>query len=136
MIYFITARSVGMVKIGHAKNPQTRAVAIRCHSPVAIELERVGVGGREEERELHKRFSHLRERGEWFRLDQSLERLMQSYERHEWHYRNGDGPRAEPTDVVPFNAAYNEAWLDAYAKLSAGGTVHPGDVERLLGKAA
>lgn len=56
MIYFITARAVGLVKIGHARNPQTRFVSIQTHSPVSLSLERVTEGGLNEERALHEAF--------------------------------------------------------------------------------
>ncbi|MAK87183.1 MAG: hypothetical protein CMK96_09655 [Pseudomonas sp.] len=95
MIYFITAPTVGLVKIGYAKNPQARAVSIRSHSPVPIYLERVGTGSREEERALHKRFQHLQRHGEWFALNSEIRLVMRSFDKHEWRYRRG----SEPADL-------------------------------------
>jgi hypothetical protein len=87
MIYFVTARSVGLVKIGYARRPQERFTAIKSHSPVAIDLERVAEGGQAEEIALHERFAASRQHGEWFLLGEDVEQFMQTLPKHEWRHR-------------------------------------------------
>jgi hypothetical protein len=87
VIYFITARDVGRVKIGHAANPQARIVAVQTHSPVPLELERVCDGGLREEADLHALFASARVRGEWFTLTPEIETHMATLPRHQWRHR-------------------------------------------------
>jgi tRNA isopentenyl-2-thiomethyl-A-37 hydroxylase MiaE len=87
MIYFVTAREVGRVKIGYAKEPQARFVSIQTHSPVTLVLERVCEGNAEEEARLHERFAADRVRGEWFVITPEIERFLESLPRHEWKGR-------------------------------------------------
>lgn len=76
MIYFITAREIGRVKIGHAKNPHKRLVSLQIGSPVRLSLERVSAGGEFEEARLHERFSDFRIGGEWFSITPQIESHM------------------------------------------------------------
>lgn len=87
MIYFITARTVGLVKIGHARRPQERFTSIKTHSPVPLSLERVCDGSRAEEEQLHVRFAADRSHGEWFRITPELDLFMQSLPTHQWRHR-------------------------------------------------
>lgn len=87
MIYFVTARELGMVKIGHAHNPQERFHTIQVSCPVPLKLERVAEGGIEIERELQASFSANRVRGEWFSITSELEQYMATLPEHQWKSR-------------------------------------------------
>lgn len=77
MIYFITARAIGRVKIGFSEEPRSRFVKMRTDSPVPLELERICEGSQADEAALHERFAEYREMGEWFRLAPAIERHME-----------------------------------------------------------
>ena len=76
MIYFITARDVGRVKIGYSHRPDSRITNLNTGSPVALTLERVCDGDFETERALHTRFAAHRHLGEWFVLSDEIEAHM------------------------------------------------------------
>jgi hypothetical protein len=76
MIYFITARELGRVKIGYSAEPRGRFVKMRTDSPVPLVLERVTEGEFANERALHARFSESRLDGEWFTLSPEIEDHM------------------------------------------------------------
>lgn len=72
-VYFVRAALVGLIKIGYTgEAPDLRFFGLDGASPVP--LERIGIisGDRRKERQLHIRFAHLRERGEWFRPEAEL----------------------------------------------------------------
>jgi hypothetical protein len=71
-VYFIQAEIGGPVKIGVAQDVSKRLAAMQIGSPFPLRVVKVidtGSGGYYLERKLHERFAHLRERGEWFRVD-------------------------------------------------------------------
>jgi len=57
----------GPVKIGFSNKVGARLRKISVHLWCDVELARLLDGDREAERALHRRFQHLRLRGEWFR---------------------------------------------------------------------
>lgn len=71
-VYFI--RCEGYIKIGKAQRPETRVKEIRRGGilfPKQLDLESAELiatepGGLDREKELHAKFAHLRDRGEWF----------------------------------------------------------------------
>lgn len=63
-VYFVGA--AGLIKIGHAKCVNARMSALQCGCPIQLHLALVIDGGRDREQELHDRFRHLRQHGEWF----------------------------------------------------------------------
>jgi hypothetical protein len=70
-VYFI--RSGEAIKIGKASgNVRDRMAQLQTANPADLELLGVMPGGLEEEAGLHRRFAHLRLRGEWFTCDQDL----------------------------------------------------------------
>jgi hypothetical protein len=75
-VYFITARQVGMVKIGCAFNPRRRLDTMQCGCPIDLALEAWVAGDYTEEREFHSRFKDLRVRGEWFNLSLEIETII------------------------------------------------------------
>jgi hypothetical protein len=64
LVYFIQDRK--RVKIGHSTNPKIRIKAFTTHT--ALRLLATEPGGLTRERELQKKFAHLRIKGEWFYL--------------------------------------------------------------------
>lgn len=76
MIYFITAREIGRVKIGYSKEPHKRFSKVQSDSPLALKLERICAGDRAEEAGFHARFAGLRTSGEWFDLSPEIEAQM------------------------------------------------------------
>lgn len=76
MIYFVTAREVGRVKIGFSENPRARFSKICSDSPFPLALERVCEGDEVEESDLHALFESARLQGEWFRITPEIEAHM------------------------------------------------------------
>jgi len=71
-VYFVFASHHGPVKIGFSIDPMRRLAEIQRDWPEGLRLVGVVPGGFSEEQRLHKRFSHLRLHGEWFRPDDEL----------------------------------------------------------------
>lgn len=63
-VYFMSCRSA--IKIGYAKDPHRRVQAHQISQPHKVGLMVTVPGGRELEREYHRRFAAYRLRGEWF----------------------------------------------------------------------
>lgn len=78
-VYFITAREVGMVKIGCAYDPHRRLAYLQTCSPVELALEALLPGAYPEEHEYHARFAAGRVRGEWFTITPEIEDLIASH---------------------------------------------------------
>ncbi|PTQ64492.1 Meiotically Up-regulated Gene 113 (MUG113) protein [Sphingomonas sp. PP-CE-3G-477] len=76
MIYFITARDVGRVKIGFSDNPWSRFGKMQSDSPVRLKLERMIEGDVTLEKGFHARFADHRAFGEWFALAAPIEEFM------------------------------------------------------------
>lgn len=77
MIYFI--ESQGLVKIGFSLKPLLRVNKIKSDSPHPCNLIGVMDGTREDEADVQSKFSHLRHRAEWYRLDHELRSFIESY---------------------------------------------------------
>lgn len=71
-VYYIHAPEVGLVKIGYAAAVQKRLRALRSTSPARLVLIAVEDGGIPQEIHRHRQFNHLREHGEWFRIEPDL----------------------------------------------------------------
>lgn len=78
-VYFITARTVGMVKIGCAYDPHRRLGYMQTACPVELTLEALLPGAFTEEGEYHARFAEHRVRGEWFTLAPEIETLIAAH---------------------------------------------------------
>lgn len=74
-IYF--AKAGHRVKIGKAKDVASRIATLQTGCPDKIEVVRTVLGGSTIERSFHKQFAHLRENGEWFRLEGDLARFLE-----------------------------------------------------------
>lgn len=64
-VYFIQA-DAGAVKIGRAKDPESRLRQLQTGSPDKLQMLHVVPGDAELEASLHRRFGTVRIRGEWF----------------------------------------------------------------------
>jgi Meiotically up-regulated gene 113 len=72
VVYFVRAGDA--IKIGRTAHLGARLRALATASAVPLELLAVVPGGRQLEARLHRRWRHLRLRGEWFRADEALVR--------------------------------------------------------------
>lgn len=81
-VYFLESVGLGRVKIGmSAEKPSSRISTIRSSCPTDLKCVAVVPGGRALERELHKKYAHLRLRGEWFRITTDMRDLLTYLER-------------------------------------------------------
>lgn len=74
-VYFV--RTGRFVKIGYAKDLNTRLSGFRMHTPFDIELLCCIQGGIGAERAIHSALTHLHHRGEWYRLTPALRRALE-----------------------------------------------------------
>lgn len=82
-VYFIRRTDgVGPVKIGFAKNPAVRLVAIQGMCPVDLEPLCSCPATRADERDLHRIFSDLAHHGEWFSHSDRIGRLTRYISTH------------------------------------------------------
>lgn len=65
-VYFVQSGLEGPIKIGASSNVKQRLVDLQMGSPQPLKLLAQVRGSKREEREVHRRFAHLRVRGEWF----------------------------------------------------------------------
>jgi hypothetical protein len=73
VIYFIRYGSKRLVKIGYsADHPRIRMASMQTSAPERLFLIGMAPGGLEDEAEWHRRFDHLRVRGEWFKWTPEL----------------------------------------------------------------
>lgn len=71
-IYFIQQGSSDLIKIGCSKNVARRFRELQTGSPHTFLLLGVMEGDRDKEKEIHTKFTHLRQKGEWFKLNHDL----------------------------------------------------------------
>lgn len=75
LVYF-GLRSDGAVKIGCSRNPRIRCRSLGYQLKMSVLLLATFEGQFRHERALHRRFSHLRIEGEWFRPAQDMLALI------------------------------------------------------------
>lgn len=81
-IYFIEAEGLGAVKIGNAIDVAKRMLGLQCACPVPLKL--IGLVEWSDlwtEGQVHRHFSHLRARGEWFRLEPEIVEFIRTHGR-------------------------------------------------------
>ena len=71
-VYMIQAGDDGPVKIGSAKNPESRLSEFQTGHHVHLRIIRLFEGGLKEEMGLHKKFARARIRSEWFDPDPDI----------------------------------------------------------------
>lgn len=67
-VYMIRAGQSGPIKIGWALSPTQRLETLQTANHETLTIMRLFLGAEAEEMALHKRFSNLHIRGEWFRF--------------------------------------------------------------------
>lgn len=77
-VYFVTCREANAVKIGSSLEPHARLSEIQWGCPFELRLEAILPGGHEEEFAMHARFEGERIRGEWFRLSEMIEAIIEA----------------------------------------------------------
>jgi hypothetical protein len=80
-VYFIRAGAAGPIKIGYSATPVDRLSTLQTATHEALTLLAHVAGDVDDERRLHDRFAHLRQRGEWFRAEQDLLDLIAQVQR-------------------------------------------------------
>ena len=65
-VYFVSSED-GRIKIGTSANVEKRLEALQTSSATRLSLLLTVPGGVDMETELHRRFKHIRESGEWFK---------------------------------------------------------------------
>lgn len=65
VVYFV-ADEEGFIKIGHTSNLPARLASLKTGSRQELTLIAQHAGSRDDEVATHRRFAHLRKRGEWF----------------------------------------------------------------------
>lgn len=65
-VYFVHSPESARVKIGYTTDPDKRIHTLQTASPSALEPLAIITGTVADERELHRRFAHLRAHREWF----------------------------------------------------------------------
>ena len=87
MIYFIETyeNQTRLIKIGYSVNPNKRRLTLQTGCPTSLKLLFQKNGTYKDEAALKRRFSRLKVRGEWFRVDQELKDFI---DRHILVYGN------------------------------------------------
>jgi hypothetical protein len=104
-VYFITCRTVNMVKIGYAEGPhhvRQRLIGMRVGCPLDIALEMYLPGTEQDEKAMHELLKAHRVRGEWFWITQEIENLIQN-------------PPEPPSDISILERPFDE--LDQHERL-------------------
>jgi len=74
VIYFLSAaQNQDLIKIGYTTNLESRLRSLRTSSPDELQIHLVIPGCREDEKNLHRQFSSLRVRREWFTRAQAID---------------------------------------------------------------
>ncbi len=101
-VYFAQRKTNGLIKIGWSRSVKVRMSAVRAKVIGAVP------GEREVELSLHKRFAHLRVRGEWFKPDDELLVYIQSE-------AQGHEPDSESVQTA---IRTPKSWLDRLDKIA------------------
>jgi hypothetical protein len=67
------------VKIGTTDNPFARITSLQVASPQQLEFHLTFIGGKKEERELHRRFRPHHVHGEWFHFSPEIKEFISSH---------------------------------------------------------
>lgn len=75
-VYIITARELGMAKIGFSVEPRKRLTMLNTGSPAKLQLEAVIPGSMENEKQLQNHFRDQRSHFEWFQINDLMESII------------------------------------------------------------
>lgn len=102
-IYFLQSGDPGPIKIGYtSRNVFARLDVLQVGNPEPLKLLRSVPGTQDDEQQLHRRFSGLLVRGEWFRPEPELLAFI-------------DGISLGYRDIAPHDTGADE-WLDSVAE--------------------
>jgi T5orf172 domain len=74
VVYFVsTKQNQNLIKIGYTTNLASRLRSLRTSSPDELQIHLVIPGSREDEQKLHRQFSSLHIRREWFKRAQAID---------------------------------------------------------------
>lgn len=91
-VYFVEAQEAKLIKIGIANDPAQRLITLQAASVDKLVIIGVIDGDQEVERNLHARFSHLRQHGEWFRPgDDLMDYILENAKDYETRSTTNDG---------------------------------------------
>ncbi len=77
-VYFVQCRASGRVKIGVTRNLRTRYKQLNTSASMGLGFIGILQGEKQtKEKEIHHRFRHLRRQGEWFDVDEVLQRAIE-----------------------------------------------------------
>jgi len=76
-VYFVTCREANAVKIGFSVEPRARLPEIQWGCPLPLTLEAIVPGDAQEEKRFHHWFAEERITGEWFRLCEMIELVIE-----------------------------------------------------------
>lgn len=94
-VYFIRAGAEGLVKIGHAHDPEKRRRDLQTGSAEPLKIIRVIEGGHKIEAWLQQHFAALRQRGEWFTYSDEMLSI------EPWARGGGSEPLSAPVSQPP-----------------------------------
>jgi Meiotically up-regulated gene 113 len=86
-VYFIYNQDSNAIKIGWARNVQTRLAELQTASPIKLKLLKTiqletPTEAQSLEKQLHRHFAQLRIQGEWFQADPALHEFVMNNEKH------------------------------------------------------
>jgi hypothetical protein len=76
MIYVIVDETETCCKIGYSANPKKRCQDIQTSIPFNVELVIAVDGTIQDEKQVHRRFDHLRMKGEWFEYEDTIVKYL------------------------------------------------------------
>lgn len=98
-VYFIQGESGGPIKIGRAAEPRQRLAALQTSHHEELRLLATEPLNRTGEADLHRRFRHLRLRGEWFKAAPELLEYIGAAALKEGQTRKPDAARRLVADL-------------------------------------
>jgi hypothetical protein len=113
-IYFIVAAESGIVKIGWAKDPAKRLLQLQTANHLTLSVFGTTRGTVKQEQALHRRFRHLRIRGEWFKIDEELTAFLSTVQTGGFALPESPEPESAPEpelDDAPPTTAEIDRWL-------------------------
>ena len=79
-VYFIQEGEAGHIKIGWASCVAIRLLELQTGNPRVLRVVGLLVGSRTRELEMHRKFKHLRIRGEWFQAGEDLVKFINTHD--------------------------------------------------------
>jgi hypothetical protein len=76
VVYFIECVEMRAIKVGTSECLRRRLQELQCGFPASLVILGAVLGDRRDEQWLHRKLAHLRLRGEWFRDDPFIRRLI------------------------------------------------------------